>query len=311
MNTEPSLYDSSRFAVVGAGLHRVRVCICEVDGSASSRAPSSRRVLLIHGNPSHLNHWIHTVPALNGHAVLAYDQPGLGKSDDFADATQSLERSVDIALAVLDEVGWTEPVDIVGQSHGGLVAIALAACAPNRVRSIVLLGTGGTPAHSMYRLFRLPGLDRALLMLGRAMSPKAPTREHGGRTSLLDEWLEKFVAAAIHNGARGSFAPDPVPPSIIAEGLRAPPTILRTMVRLAHDRPCDKVAPYARRVRAPVLFIHGREDRLVHVSYAKRLFEIMHLAGTEARFVELEGGHMLHFSRPLAVNPLLKKWFAS
>ncbi|HWL87922.1 MAG TPA: hypothetical protein VNO21_19090, partial [Polyangiaceae bacterium] len=183
--------------------------------------------------------------------------------------------------------------------------------APNRARSIVLLGTGGTPAHLMYRLFRLPGLDHVLLTLGRAVSPKTPARDHSGRASLLGGWLEKSTAAAIRNGALSSFSPDPVPPSVIAEGLHAPPTILRTMVRLAHDRPCDKVATYAGCVRAPVLFIHGREDGLVHVSYARRLFEIMRQAGLEARFVELDGGHMIHFSRPLTVNPLLEEWFAS
>ncbi len=83
------------------------------------------------------------------------------------------------------------------------------------------------------------------------------------------------------------------------------------MVRLAHDSPCEKVATYARRVRSPVLFIHGRQDGLVPVSYARRLWEVMRGTGLAARFVELEGGHMVHFSRPLTVNPLLDDWLAS
>ncbi len=179
MNPARSLYDQSHFAVVGGGADRVRVCVTELGASASSSKSSPgaplRRVLLIHGNPSHLDHWLHTVPALRKRAaVLAFDQPGLGRSDDFADAKQRLERSVDITLAVLDHAGWTEPVDIIGQSHGGLVAVGLAARAPERVRSVVLLGTGGTPSHPMYRLFRLPGLDHLLHTLGRVMSPKKP-----------------------------------------------------------------------------------------------------------------------------------------
>jgi pimeloyl-ACP methyl ester carboxylesterase len=273
-----------------------------------------------------MDHWIHTVPALRRRAaVLAYDQPGLGKSDDFADAKQSLERSVGIALAVLDDSGWTEPVDVIGQSHGGLIAIGLSARAPERVRSMVLLGTGGTPTHPMYRFFRLPGLDRVLLALGQALSWAAGHDGEDGRVSRPGPavggserarapgpraWLERALAAAIRAGAFSSFSPDPVPSSVVAEGLRASPMTLRTMVRLAHDSPCDKVAAYARRVKSPVLFIHGREDRLVNVSYARRLFDVMREAGRKARFVELDGGHMLHFSRPLTANPLLEDWLA-
>jgi len=331
MTHAESLYAHSRFAAVGGGDDRVRLCVAEVARSASSgdraAAGPHRRVLLIHGNPSHMDHWAHTVPTLRRRAaVLAYDQPGLGKSDDFADAKQSLERSVDIALAVLDDSGWTEPVDVIGQSHGGLVAIGLSARAPERVRSIVLLGTGGTPAHPMYRFFRLPGLDRVLLALGQALSWAAGRdgevdgrrsrvragvdASEGARAPGRRGWLERVLAWAIRTGAVSGFSPDPVPSSVVAEGLHASPMTLRTMVRLAHDNPCDKVAAYARRVVSPVLFIHGRDDGLVDVSYARRLFDVMREAGRKARFVELDGGHMLHFSRPLTVNPLLEDWLA-
>lgn len=304
-----TLYEASRFAVVGSGPDRVRVCVAEVDALVPAPSLSSatfRRVLLIHGNPSHLGHWEHTASALRTRAaVLAYDQPGLGRSDDFADAKHTLERSADTARAVLDYAGWTEPVDVIGQSHGGLVALALGALAPERVRSIALLSTGGTPSHPMYRLFRLPGLDNLLFALGKALSSmtRPPASAKG--------WLERTMAAAIRAGARSGFRPDPVPASVIADGLNAPPTILRTMVRLAHDGPCEKVAAYARQVRSPVLFLHAREDSLVHISYARRLYDLLRGSGCLARFVELEGGHMVHFTRPDTINPILTGWLSS
>ena len=61
MTHAESLYAHSRFAVVGGGVDRVRLCVAEVARSASSgerAAPGpARRVLLIHGNPSHMGHW--------------------------------------------------------------------------------------------------------------------------------------------------------------------------------------------------------------------------------------------------------------
>ena len=51
--------------------------------------------------------------------VVAYDEPGFGRSTSLARGQPSLERSARIALALLDALGWDSAVDVVGQSHGG------------------------------------------------------------------------------------------------------------------------------------------------------------------------------------------------
>lgn len=70
-------------------------------------------------------------------AAIALDLPGFGAtpaptepwtSRDFADAI----------VPVLEEIG--EPVVLVGHSHGGRVAVALADMVPNRVAGLVLVG---------------------------------------------------------------------------------------------------------------------------------------------------------------------------
>ncbi|MFT3922249.1 MAG: alpha/beta hydrolase [Myxococcales bacterium] len=310
-----SLYSSAGHALVGAEpTGPVRLCFTQLAPQRGVSAP--RRVLLIHGNPSHLDHWIHNVPALRRHAhVLAYDQPGLGRSDDFADSRHSLERSADIALALLDRVGWEEQVDVIGQSHGGMVALALAARAPERVRSVVLLGTGGTPAHLAYRVLALPGLERVLVSLANLLAPIRDLATAGLDAAAVRAapggLKERSLAWVLRAAMRTSFAPDPVSPSVVAESLGMPPHVLGTMARLAGDDPCRKVAEYASRVRVPVWFIHARADALVGLAYARRLFEIMRLAGGDVRFSEVEGGHMMHFTRPEIINPLLESVFAS
>lgn len=66
--------------------------------------------------------------------------PGLGNEPVRADV-QSIDDLVAMVLAEMDE-----PVDIVAQSMGGLVAIKAALAAPDKVRRLVLAVTsGGVP----------------------------------------------------------------------------------------------------------------------------------------------------------------------
>lgn len=278
---------------VGDGDERVRVATQTWPAVVSTGA---RRVLLIHGNPSRLEHWANTIEALRPHASLAaYDLPGLGRSDDYKDGQHTLERSARTAFALLDTLGWHDSVDVIGQSHGGMIAVAMAASRPERIGRLALLSTGGTPTHEMYRVFETRGLDHLLFGFGRVASSAARS-----------QWSRRMVGGLIRSVAKNSFSPDPVPPFIVAESLDEPPSVLRTMVRLARDRPCLKVAKLAPAVRSPTLFIHGSKDALVEMSYANNLAALV----PGARFIALDGGHMLHLTQPQLVNPLLREWAA-
>lgn len=287
-----SLYDHAQFV----DLDTARVCVATLDPLA---AGAGRWVLLLHGNPSHLDQFRPLVPALRRRAgVIAHDHPGLGRSGDFSSGEVTLERSARLGFAVLDALGVTGAVDVVGHSHGGMVAVAMAALAPARVRSLVLLSAGGTPTHGSYRLLSgIPGLAGLLPALATRLY-RAPAL--GG--------LARAVTAL---GARGSFAPEPTPAGFVEdeqEALRARPEQLGAMVRLTLDAPCDKVAAHARGVRAPALMIHATGDSLVGISHARGLFAILRQAAPLAQFVELPGGHMVPFTQPERVSPLLDAW---
>ena len=258
-----------------------------------------RRILCLHGNPSQLEHWLETFPVLTQRGeVVAYDAPGFGHSERLPRGKPSLERSVRIACAVLDELGWESGVDVVGQSHGGMVAVALAAIAPARVGRLVLLGTGGTPAHPAYKMLAVPGMGFALAGMGALLFRSLPLSA-----------LRTLVRLA----ARDAFSPDGVPSAFIDEEVRLlakRPEVLHDMARLAADDPCKKVATYAARVTSPVLMLHGRDDALVPIEYARRLFQILRPASPSSRFVAIPGGHMLHLSRPGAVAPEIEAWLA-
>jgi pimeloyl-ACP methyl ester carboxylesterase len=76
--------------------------------------------------------------AHHGHAVLAIDLPGHGRSD--GPARESIEAMADWLLAMLDAAG-VAAASLVGHSMGSLVALEAAARAPARARHLVLVGT--------------------------------------------------------------------------------------------------------------------------------------------------------------------------
>jgi pimeloyl-ACP methyl ester carboxylesterase len=272
------LYNSSKVLDVDSA----RVCVVAMDATDAIDLGSSQRwVLLLHGNPSCLEHFWPIMPALLARAgVIAYDHPGFGRSTDFSTGDVTLERSAGLAALVLDALGVTAPVDVIGHSHGGLVAVAMAALAPARVRSVAVIGTGAAPAPAGYHLLRaIPGL--ASMLPAMAGAP------------LLG-------AALLGAGARTSFAPDRAPPGFL--GVR--PEALGPMVRLARDDPGAKATAYARQVRVPALVIHGTHDAIVSIRHGRRLSATL----PSARFVAVAGGHMVHIAHPERVVPLLDEW---
>jgi 2-hydroxymuconate-semialdehyde hydrolase len=278
--------------------HRLRgerwaatVCAAHMRGE-----PSAQRFLLIHGNPSHLDDWAHTVPALLTLGdVAVYDQVGFGRSARLEGREATLNACADVALALADQLGWTRFV-VCGQSHGGMVAHTLAARAPGRIEALVLLGTGGVPAHGSYRLLATPGVRQGLRWVG---GPVFRWRA-----------LRLLAAAATSAALRRSYEPDAIPMDLLDEHLHAfaeRPEVLEVMAELAQHGPCEQVAQQVAHIRAPALFIHGRDDQLVPIACAQRLYELT-ARHTQATFCGLAGGHMVHYSRAPEVNRLLLEW---
>ena len=79
--------------------------------------------------------------AHHGHSVLAVDQPGHLRSA--GPLQPSVEALADWTLALLDAaaVGATQTTSVVGHSMGSLIALEMAARAPERIRRLVMVGT--------------------------------------------------------------------------------------------------------------------------------------------------------------------------
>lgn len=96
-------------------------------------------ILLLNGLGRPMQSWSAFVHALSGRTVITFDAPGVGASSTPL-LPFSMRYLADVAVRVLDAAD-IESADVVGYSHGGATAQQLAADAPQRVRSLVLLST--------------------------------------------------------------------------------------------------------------------------------------------------------------------------
>ena len=107
-------------------------------------AGSGEAVVLLHEGVVDSRIWRHVVPLLaERFRVISYDQRGFGRSPMW-DRTYSL---VDDLVGVLDQVGL-ERAALVGASRGGRIALAATLEVPERVSSLVLIGSG-LPGHRL------------------------------------------------------------------------------------------------------------------------------------------------------------------
>lgn len=106
------------------------------------RGEGGEPALLLHGFGGDLGNWLFNQEALaEGRAVYALDLPGHGESTKDVGAG-TLDELAAVASAFLEAVG-VGSAHLVGHSMGGTVAMALAAAAPKRVRSLALLASAG------------------------------------------------------------------------------------------------------------------------------------------------------------------------
>lgn len=97
-----------------------------------------RPVLALHCTLAHSGAWRGLAGALGDTVTLhAPDLPNHGKSGDWDGQGDLHDTATAMALEVLDDVG-APPIDVIGHSFGGTVALRLAIEHPDRVRSVAM-----------------------------------------------------------------------------------------------------------------------------------------------------------------------------
>lgn len=243
------------------------------------------KCLLLHGNPGSLHDFAPLIPRLGRAAdIAAIDLPGFGRSARSASNPEALnlDRLAEHAISAANALGWREQIFLLGHSHGGGVAQVAAARFPDRIAGLVLLGTLGATAHASYRLLSLPGASAVARVIGRLLRASA---------------LRRVNRVILRNVLSEIFSPEPVPEEWLEhelELLTSRPEILSSMVHCAVGRPCAALLRAAPEIRCPALFIHGSNDAVVPVKFARAIHERMAESGGLTHFYVLQGaGHML------------------
>jgi pimeloyl-ACP methyl ester carboxylesterase/predicted glycosyltransferase len=244
----------------------------------------------------HSRHWKMQIPYLARHCrVVTFDGRGNGRSDrpQGAAAYDEREFAAD-ALAVMNATE-TERAVLVGFSLGGQRGLLLAAEQPERVEGAVFIGPsfvgGGEPLS-----------ERTVYDFDIEYDTDEGWAKHNRFHWLRDyrDWVEFFMA-------RMFTEPHSTKPieDAVAWGLE---TDAETMLA-TQDGPGltpDESRALCRRVRCPVLVIHGEEDAIASVTRGAAFAE-----QTGGELVVLEGsGHAPHLRDPVKVNILLRDFVA-
>jgi 2-hydroxymuconate-semialdehyde hydrolase len=210
-------------------------------------------VLMVHGSGPGVSAWANwrlVMPALaQRRRVLAPDMLGFGYTDRPAAAEYNLSRWVGQLLDLMDALDL-DSADVVGNSFGGALALALAIRAPKRVRRLVLMGSVGVKFDITPGLDAVWGYEPSHENMRRLMDLFAHDR-----SLITDELARLRYEASIQPGFQASFA---------------------AMFPAPRQRWVDAMASREEDIRAlphSTLVLHGREDRVIPLANSLTLAE--------------------------------------
>jgi pimeloyl-ACP methyl ester carboxylesterase len=230
--------------------------------------PALPAIVFVHGVA--LDHsvwqWQSRYLAHHGHAVLAIDLPGHGRSPGAARTT--IEAYADWVAAFM-EAACLAKVVLVGHSMGSLIALDTALGHPDRVAKLALIGTSAP----------MP-VGEAFIAAARDDSPAA------------------FDMETLWGHARQSLlAQSPVPGTSLVGASRQLNARARAGVQHADLQACRAYRPSLQALRAlaiPTLVLAGKRDQMTSFKAGKAL--AAEIPG--ATFVALEAGHSMMSEAP-------------
>jgi 2-hydroxymuconate-semialdehyde hydrolase len=237
-------------------------------------------VLLIHGSGPGVTAWANwrlVMPELARQArVIAPDMVGFGYTDRPQGQRYDMDAWVAQAVGLLDALG-IEQTDLVGNSFGGALALALAIRHPKRVRRLVLMGSVGVTFPITPGLDAVWGYTPSLDNMRKLLDIFAYDR---GLVS--DELARLRYEASIRPGFQESFA---------------------GMFPAPRQRWVDAMASAEQDIRAlphDTLIVHGREDQVIPLSNSLTLSQWiarsqLHVFGQCGHWTQIE--HAARFAR--------------
>lgn len=203
-------------------------------------------VLMLHGSGPGVSAWANwrlTIPVLAQQCrVLAPDMVGFGFSERPENIAYNLDTWVAQAVGLLDTL-QIERADLIGNSFGGALALALAIRHPNRVRRLVLMGSVGVSFPITQGLDAVWGYQPSIENMRKLLDIFAYNRE-----LVTDELAELRYKASIQPGFQEAFAAMfPAPRQPWVEAMASSEASIRALTN-------------------ETLVVHGRDDQVIPLS---------------------------------------------
>jgi 4,5:9,10-diseco-3-hydroxy-5,9,17-trioxoandrosta-1(10),2-diene-4-oate hydrolase len=253
------------------------------------RAGSGPALLLVHGLVGSADNWNQNVEFLSqSSTVYALDLFNMGESDRVPGLDAGLEATADRLADCMDALGL-ENADIAGHSHGGAIAMMLAARHPERVRRLVLFAPAnpfcdlGKQLIGFYRTPVGAWFARRIPALPRRLHATALSRMYGDPTRVVAGALEGYT-----NGLNSGTVEH----------------VLQIVRRWAEDMSALSTV-LGEVAMKPTLLIWGDRDRAVGLASAQQLRKML----PQASLMVLPGvGHLPFAEMPEICNPAVRDW---
>jgi pimeloyl-ACP methyl ester carboxylesterase len=256
------------------------------------KAGAGPELILLHGLLGTASTWELTIPDLAAEStVYAVDALGIGESERVPGIDATPEAQAARLIAFMDESG-IHSADFLATSHGGAVALTLAAKYPGRVRTLML----HAPANPFSRLtdplinFYLSGLGtwfaHRVASLPEPMQALALGRMYGDPTHLREGSLGKYIGS-----------------------LRVPGTVdyVLSMLRTWFDDMARLETALEHVRQFPALLLWGDRDRAVSLASAQDLRRCF----DRAEFELLPGtGHLPYEECPEVLTRLVNSFLS-
>ncbi len=257
------------------------------------KAGTGRPLLLLHGLVGSARNWTRNILDLAEHAtVYALDLPNMGESDRDHHFEASLEAIADRVVAFMDAIGL-KTADVAGHSHGGAVAMMLAARHPERIGKLILFAPANpycSLGHQLIDFYRSRfglWLAHQIPWVPRFVKWIALRRMYGDPRRLSGDVLDGYI-----------------------QGLAVPGTIDH-ILRILHgwEAGMERLRlVLARLADKPILMIWGDRDHTVGLSSADPLMETFR----SSSLVVIPGvGHIPFQEMPDSCNRAMLKWLSS
>jgi pimeloyl-ACP methyl ester carboxylesterase len=255
-------------------------------GTQAADKPS---VLMLHGLMGCAETFVPLLSQLANHHVIALDLPGSGLSDRRTDIDPCLATTSQLVAQFIAALGLQKPI-ILGHSHGGTVALSLAAQRRDLLHSLVLLA----PAHPWFEEAN-PVVRFYLSLPGRLFAYTIPW---------YPQWLQMMGLRRMA-GPQSWDTPERLKP--YRDNLRMKGTMahLLKLLRTWHQDMSGLRRLLRKPLATPTLMLWGDSDRAVPAHSAAALRE--HLLHSELHI--LPGvGHRPAEERPAAVAAIFADW---